>query len=319
MTMVLRHPETETNYFSGYLRRSGMRTENLVCPLFVSESGKNNRAMPGLSIASLRDLEKLVEKISDKRISSIILFGVPTTRTATGSIAMAKDGIIQKAISKIRSNFGSRLTILADVCVCQYNTSGHCGVVNSKGRVDNDSTTRLLAGIAASYVEAGANIVAPSAMMDGQVQAISIELSDRGLDAGILSYSAKHSSTLYAPFRSAAYAKARTVLDKSSYQLSYANPREAMREIEADINEGANMVMIKPALAYLDLIRMAKDTFDFPLAAQNVSGEYAMIKAAGMKGMIDEEEWKVNVLASIRRAGADRIISYFAMDVAEYL
>lgn len=317
--MVLQLRETDINYLGDYLKRSGMQIQNLVCPIFVSESRTKIETMPGLSFAPLRDLEENVERIVAKRIKSIILFGVPTTRTANGSNAMARDGIVQKAINKIRRHFGSRLTVLADVCVCQYNTTGHCGVVNERGKIDNDSTLGLLARIAVSHVEAGADVVAPSAMMDGQVQAIRRELKKRGLCARILSYSAKHSSPLYAPFRSAAFAEARTALDKSSYQLSYANPRQAMREIELDINEGADMVMIKPALPYLDLIRMAKDTFNFPLAAQNVSGEYAMIKAAAMQGLIDEEVCKVSVLGSIRRAGADRIISYFAADVAEYL
>jgi porphobilinogen synthase len=219
----------------------------------------------------------------------------------------------------IKAQFGRRVKVIADVCLCQYNTSGHCGITAKSGKVDNDATLGVLAKIAESQAEAGADTVAPSSMMDGQVHAIRTRLDDLGLDAGILSYSAKHASSLYAPFRSAAFAKSKTKIDKRSYQVSYANPRQAMREVEADIEEGADMVMIKPALAYLDLIRRAKDTFDFPLAAQNVSGEYAMIKAAGMRGWIDEEGWKVNAIGSIRRAGADNIISYFAEDIAKYL
>ena len=275
--------------------------------------------MPGLSIIPLRDVEERLEVVVEKGIRSVIIFGVPTTRTATGSIAMNSRGIVQIGLKNIKANFGSKLTLLADVCVCQYNASGHCGIVNERGKIDNDRTLELLAQIASSHVEAGADIVAPSAMMDGQVQAIRTALEIRGLSAGILSYSAKHASSLYAPFRSAAFAKSSVAVDKSTYQVSYANPRQVLREIEGDIEEGADMVMIKPALAYLDLIRQAKDTFGFPLAAQNVSGEYAMIKAAAMKGLIDEEEWKVNVVGSIRRAGADRIISYFAADIADYL
>ena len=317
--MALRRPETRLGHFSEYLKLCGLKKEHLVSPLFVSENKSSIGPMPGLSIASLDDIEDDVQKVSDKGISSIILFGVPSRRSADGKIAMDGEGIVQTATRRIRSHFGSSLTILTDVCTCQYNITGHCGIMDIGGRIDNDSTLELLAEIAVSQVQSGADIVAPSAMMDGQVQAIRTKLRDSGMKAAILSYSAKHSSSLYAPFRSAAFAKSRTELDKSSYQLSYANPRQAMREIETDINEGADMVMIKPAMAYLDLIRMAKDTFGFPLAAQNVSGEYAMIKAAGIRGLIDEEEWKVVTLGSIRRAGADRIISYFATDIARYL
>lgn len=313
----MRPPESQLDYFSDYLKLCGLQKENLISPLFVSENPAEIGSMPGLSISSLRDLEERLEKVVEKGIRSVIIFGVPTTRTATGSVAL--NDIVQKGLKNIRANFGSQLTLLTDVCVCQYNTSGHCGILDEYGKIDNDRTLELLAQIAASHVEAGADIVAPSAMMDGQVQAIRTALDIRGLRAGILSYSAKHSSSLYAPFRTVAFARSMVALDKSTYQVSYANPRQAMREIEADIEEGADMVMIKPALTYLDLIRQAKDTFDFPIAAQNVSGEYAMIKAAAMKGLIDEEEWKVNVVGSIKRAGADRIISYFAADIAEYL
>ena len=316
--MTMWSAESQLDYFSDYLKLCGLQKEHLICPLFVSDKPVEIGAMPGLSIAPLSDLEKRLEKVLERGIRSVIIFGVPTTRTVTGSVAMNLDGIVQKGLKNIRENFGSKLTLLTDVCMCQYNTSGHCGIVNDD-KIDNDRTLASLAQIAVSHVEAGADIVAPSAMMDGQVQEIRTALDLRGLTAGIMSYSAKHSSSLYAPFRSAAFAKSRTGLDKSTYQVSYANPREALREIESDIEEGADMVMIKPALAYLDLIRQAKDTFCFPLAAQNVSGEYAMIKAAAMKGMIDEEEWKVNVVGSIRRAGADRIISYFAEEIAEYL
>ena len=284
-------------------------------------------AMPGMTVSSLHNVVEHLQELVDRGIKSIILFGVPASRTPSGTTAMDRDGIIQKATRITKAHFGPRVTIVTDVCTCQYNTTGHCGIPDNsdwsgRGRrkfVDNDSTLDLLARIAASHAEAGSDVVAPSAMMDGQVGAIRIALQDRALDAAILSYSAKHASSLYSPFRSAAFAKSKGELDKSSYQVSYANPRQAMREIEMDIEEGADMVMIKPALAYLDLIRMAKEKFDFPLAAQNVSGEYAMIKAAGSRGYIDEEQWKVNLIGSIRRAGADKIISYFAADIADYL
>jgi porphobilinogen synthase len=311
--------EAVTDY-GELFRLCDLRKEHLVYPVFVSEKKKQIHAMPGLAISSIDDLEEQVQQVTDRGIGAIILFGVPTRRTADAASASDSHGIVQRAIEAIRSHFGWGLRIITDVCVCQYNTSGHCGLVTEGGKVDNDSTNRLLAGIAASHVRAGADIVAPSAMMDGQVKSIRTRLEDLDLNASILSYSAKHASSLYAPFRSAAFASdASRSIDKSTYQVSYANPRQAMREIEADIEEGADMVMIKPAMAYLDLIRMAKDRFNFPLAAQNVSGEYAMIKAASMMGLIDEEEWKVNSLAAIRRSGADRIISYFALDAASYL
>ena len=317
--MTLRQPETQVNYFAYYLRLCGLRSEHLVCPLFVSEDGRDIGSMPGQSIAQPQDINKKVQSIIDMGLSSVIIFGVPTTRTAEGLGAAAKDGIVQKTTRLIKAQFGARLKVITDVCLCQYNCSGHCGIGDGNSRIDNDQTLEVLADIAESHAEAGADVLAPSSMMDGQVHAIRTRLDDLGLEAAILSYSAKHASSLYAPFRSAAFAKSKTKIDKLSYQVSYANPRQAMREVEEDIEEGADMVMIKPALAYLDLISRAKETFEFPIAAQNVSGEYAMIKAAGMRGWINEEEWKVNVIGSIRRAGADRIISYFAEDIALYL
>jgi len=304
--------------FSTILESVGLRKGHLVLPVFVSEKQGKIDSMPGMAMIPVRELERHVQQITDSGISSIILFGVPSARDASGISAADEDGIVQRAVRAIKSRFGSSVSIMTDVCVCQYNASGHCGIVQG-GRVENDSTIHLLTEIAASHAEAGADFVAPSSMMDGQVYAIRTVLDDRRLGTGILSYSAKHASSLYTPFRAAAFARQNLKIDKSSYQVSYANPRQAMREIEADIREGADMVMIKPALAYLDLIAMAKDQFGFPLAAQNVSGEYAMIKQAALRGWIDEEEWKIHSLASIRRAGADRIISYFSLDVAEYL
>jgi porphobilinogen synthase len=249
----------------------------------------------------------------------VIIFGIPKSRDPIGSSAFDRKGIVQDAIREIKSSFGSAMSVATDVCICQYNLTGHCGIVSDDGKVNNDATLKILAKIAVSHTEAGADIIAPSAMMDGQVYAIKKELYSRGLDASVLSFSAKHASSLYTPFRSAAFAKMTKRLDKSSYQVSYTNSRIALREIETDIHEGADMVMIKPALMYLDLVRMVKNKFNYPVAVQNVSGEYAMIKAAAARGWIDEEEWKVCSLVSIKRAGADKIISYFVLDVAKYL
>jgi len=296
----------------------GLSKEHLIFPVFVSDRQGSINSMPGMSMVSVEKMTYYIETISGAGLSSIIIFGIPKIRDRNGSQVVGSDGVVQQAVKAIRSCFGKSINIVTDVCVCQYNLSGHCGILRNS-RVDNDATLKMLAEIAKSHAEAGADVVAPSSMMDGQVYAIRNALDDGGFRAKILSYSAKHASSLYTPFRSAAFAKAKLKIDKSSYQVSFANKRQAMMEIETDINEGADMVMIKPALAYLDLVRMAKDQFDFPIAVQNVSGEYAMIKAAAMQEWIDEEEWKVGSIASMRRAGADRIISYFSLDVAKYL
>ena len=296
--------------------RAGLRKEHLIFPVFVSDRQSDIGSMPGISIMPLAKIADHIQSIANAGISSVIVFGIPKTRNNNGSHAADRNGIVQQAVRAIKSGFGKSMNVTTDVCICQYNLSGHCGIIHG-GKVDNDATLKMLADIAKSHAEAGVDVVAPSSMMDGQVHAIKYALG--GFATKILSYSAKHASSLYTPFRSAAFAKARLQIDKSTYQVSYANKRQAMMEIETDINEGADMVMIKPALAYLDLVRMAKDRFNFPIAVQNVSGEYAMIKAAAMQGLIDEEEWKACCIASIRRAGADRIISYFSLDVAKYL
>ncbi|HXG07271.1 MAG TPA: porphobilinogen synthase [Nitrososphaera sp.] len=299
----------------------GLRKSHLIFPVFVSERPDQIESMPGISVTPVDKIEDHTQLILDAGISSVILFGIPRTRDHQGSQAFDENGVVQKATRTIKSVFGTSVKVVTDVCVCQYNLTGHCGIITKRGGVvDNDATLEVLSKIAASHAEAGADVVAPSSMMDGQVNAIKSALDARGLKASILSYSAKHSSSLYTPFRLAAFArKAKSRLDKSAYQVSYANPRQAIREIETDINEGADMVMVKPALAYLDLVRMIKDRFTVPIAVQNVSGEYAMIKAAAMQALIEEEDWKVSSIASIKRAGADRIISYFALDVAKYL
>lgn len=303
---------------SDVLSLAGLKLEHLICPLFVSEREQGAiSAMPGTPVATVRDVARHVQAIADAGIHSVIVFGIPNTRDGDGSAAGTQNGVVQRAVRDIKAAFGRSVDIVTDVCVCQYNLSGHCGILKNN-RVDNDSTLSALAKIAKSHAEAGADIVAPSAMMDGQVQAIRHALDENGYGARILSYSAKHASSLYTPFRSAAFAK-KGVIDKSSYQVPYANPKQAMREIAQDIEEGADMVMIKPSLAYLDLVRRAKEQFAVPVAVQNVSGEYAMIKAAAMRGWLNEEEWKIASIAAMKRAGADRIISYFALDVARHL
>ena len=298
----------------------------MVFPIFVQERGMeilSIKAMPEMRITPLSKTIGQVQKILDAGISSIIIFGIPKQRDESGgAYAYNKNGIVQRALSMIKGNFGNSINITTDVCLCQYNFSGHCGVFKDNGKIDNDSTLHILSDIATSHAEAGADIVAPSSMMDGQVLSIRRSLDKHGFkNTKILSYSAKYHSSLYTPFRSATFSNKCNYnkLNKSSYQIAYTNPKETMREIQSDIREGADMVMIKPSMAYLDIIYMIKKIFKFPLAVQNVSGEYAMVKAAGRRGWIEEEEAKVNSIVSIKRAGADRIVSYFAMDVARYL
>jgi porphobilinogen synthase len=298
----------------------------MIFPIFVQERGGeilSIKAMPEMKITPLSKIISEVQKILDNGISSIIIFGIPKQRDEGGGAnASNKNGIVQRALLMIKGNFGNSINVTTDVCLCQYNFSGHCGVFKDNGKVDNDSTLQILSDIATSHAEAGADVVAPSSMMDGQVLSIRRSLDKHGFKkTKILSYSVKYHSSLYTPFRSATFSNRSNYnkLNKSSYQIAYTNPKETMREIESDIREGADMVMIKPSMAYLDIVYMIKKIFKFPLAVQNVSGEYAMVKAAGRREWIEEEQVKVNSVISIKRAGADRIVSYFAMDVARYL
>ncbi len=298
----------------------------MIFPIFVRERGMeilSIKAMPEMKITPLSKTVSEVQKILDAGISSIIIFGIPKQRDENGATyASNKNGIVQRALSMIKGNFGNSINVTTDVCLCQYNFSGHCGVFKDSCKVDNDSTIEILSDIATSHAEAGADVVAPSSMMDGQVLSIRRSLDKHGFKkTKILSYSVKYHSSLYTPFRSATFSNRCNYnkLNKSSYQIAYTNPKETMREIESDIREGADMVMIKPSMAYLDIVYMIKKIFKFPLAVQNVSGEYAMVKAAGRRDWIEEEQVKVNSVVSIKRAGADRIVSYFAMDIARYL
>ena len=306
------------------LESVGMRKKHLIFPLFVQERPEEElriAMMPGITKVPVDKVTQRIHAIVDAGITSIIIFGIPKKRDDSGSLASSADGVVQQALRKIRKEYENQLNIITDVCLCQYTTSGHCGLINNN-QVDNDLTVDSLSKIALSHAEAGADIVAPSSMMDGQVYSIRKMLKSHGFQqTKILSYSVKQSSSLYVPFRSAAFCKTSkfNVIDKSSYQVSYANSRQILREIETDISEGADILMIKPGITSLDVICMIKEKFDFPIAMQNVSGEYAMIKAAAMHGWISEEEWKVGSIASIKRAGADMIISYFSMDIARYL
>jgi porphobilinogen synthase len=303
------------------LQEVRLSPSNLVAPVFVQEGLSKPEevgSLPEMMRLPLEHAADEVREITSLGIPAVIVFGIPTKKDDIGTSAFDDNGIVQRAVSLIRKELGDDVAIVTDVCLCQYTSKGHCGLVND-GKIDNDRSIDTLAKIAVSQARAGADIVAPSAMMDGQVKAIREGLDDNGFsDVAIMSYSAKHASPLYAPFRDAAHS-APKFGDRKSYQLSYADPRQAIREIELDINEGADIVMVKPAIAYLDLIYMARQMFDVPLAAYSVSGEYALVKAAARQGLIDEEAVTMELLTSIKRAGADIIITYFAKQAARTL
>ena len=273
--------------------------------------------MPGCYHISLDLLAEEVGEIANLGIPGVLPFGLPAEKDSTGTGAYDPEGIIQEAIKVIKKT-APDLLVVTDVCLCEYTDHGHCGVI-ANGTVDNDQTLELLARSALSHVEAGADLVAPSAMMDGQVRAIRSTLDDAGqATVPIMGYAAKYASAFYGPFRVAADSTPQFG-DRRSYQMDPANSRMAMREIETDIAEGADIVMVKPALAYLDVIRQARDKFDYPLAAYNVSGEFSLVKAAAQQGWVDERPITIELLTAIRRAGADIIISYHAKEVARWL
>jgi porphobilinogen synthase len=273
--------------------------------------------MAGINQWPLEYLGREAERIAALGIPAVLLFGIPNDKDEVGSQAYHPQGIIQQAIRRLKAETPETL-VITDVCLCEYTSHGHCGVIQN-GYVQNDESLKLLADMALSHVEAGADMVAPSDMMDGRVGAIRRTLDEHGFSqTPIMAYSAKFASGFYGPFREAAQS-APQFGDRRSYQMDPANAREALREIDLDIAEGADIVMVKPALAYLDVIRRVREHCDLPIAAYNVSGEFAMIKAAAQRGWIDERRITMEVLTGIRRAGADIIITYFAPDVAEWL
>jgi porphobilinogen synthase len=274
--------------------------------------------MPGMERLPLADVVTEVHSIAELKIPAVMVFGIPSHKDEHGTSAFTQNGIVQKTISEIRKNLGNDIAIMADVCLCQYTSSGHCGLVKGD-KIDNDSSLETLAKVAVSQAQAGVDVVSPSAMMDGQVKAIRQGLDDAGFhDVAIMSHSAKHRSSLYSPFKDMAHS-APQFGDRKTYQLPYTNPKEAMREVETDIQEGVDIVMIKPALAYLDLISMTREKFNVPIAAYSVSGEYALVKAAAMAGYIDEKEVTLEILTAIKRAGADMIVTYFSKGAAKTL
>jgi porphobilinogen synthase len=303
------------------LQETRLSPKDLIAPIFVQEGLKKIQQIPSMPDIQRMPLSKLVvevDRIMELGISAIILFGLPLQKDANAKSAFDGGGIVQKSIELLRKQFGSNLAIITDVCLCQYTSHGHCGLVVNK-KIDNDKTIDSLAKVAVSHARAGADIVAPSAMMDGQVQALRTALDNAGfVDVAIMGYSAKQASPLYAPFRDAAYS-APEFGDRRTYQMPFSNAREAMREIETDIAEGVDIVMIKPAIPYLDLVYTARQTTYVPICAYSVSGEYALIKAAAIKGWIDENSVMTEFITSIKRAGANMIITYHAKKMAELL
>jgi porphobilinogen synthase len=302
------------------VRETSLAPANLIYPLFVGP-GKDKvqpvSSMPGVAQLSVDHAVRECEEAHSLGIPAVILFGLPEHKDPVGSEAYDDDGIVPQAIREIKSQL-PELLVITDVCLCEYTDHGHCGVIKN-GDVDNDSTLELLAKESLSHARAGADIVAPSDMMDGRVGAIRKTLDENGFtQTAIMAYAAKYASGFYGPFREAAESTPQFG-DRRSYQMDPANSDEALREVAMDIREGADIVMVKPAMAYLDVVYRVKQKFGYPVAAYNVSGDYSMIKAAGQNGWIDEERIMMEVLYAIRRAGADMILTYFAKDAARFL
>jgi porphobilinogen synthase len=296
--------------------------KDLIAPIFVQEGLKKPQeieSMPGISRLPLSALAKEVEELSDLGVTAVILFGLPAAKDDRGSSAFDDRGIVQQSVEALRKGFGDKVAIITDVCLCQYTSHGHCGIVSAGGKIDNDSSAATLGRVAASHADAGADIVAPSAMMDGQVAAIRQALDDAGhADTAIMSYASKQASPLFAPFRDAAHSTPEFG-DRRTYQMPFANAREAMREIEQDIDEGADALIIKPAIPNLDLVYRASRETSLPICAYSVSGEYSLIKAAALEGWVDEDAIMTEFLTSIKRAGANMMITYHAKRMAKKL
>ena len=302
------------------VRETTLSVDDLILPLFVT-FGKGTKkpisSMPGHFQFSIDELLKEIKEVESLNIPAVILFGIPEEKDEVGSGAYIEDGIIQEAIKAIKDK-KSDLVIITDVCMCEYTNHGHCGIIK-EGDVDNDKTIELLAKEALTHAQAGADMVAPSDMMDGRVAAIREILDENGYDSiPIMSYAAKYASAFYGPFREAAESTPQFG-DRLSYQMDPGNTDEALREVQLDIEEGADIVMVKPALPYLDIIRRVKDEFDMPVAAYNVSGEFSMVKAAAQLDWVDGERVMMESLLSIKRAGADLILTYFAKEAAKLL
>jgi porphobilinogen synthase len=306
-----------TGALRALVRETRLDLDDFVMPLFVGPATQRNEELSPMGRFSVDDLAGEVEELVRLGVSAVILFGVPDEKDDEGSGAYDTDGIVQRALRELRPRF-PELVLMTDVCLCEYTAHGHCGLVED-GEVQNDATLDLLGRTAVSHAEAGADVVAPSDMMDGRVAALREALDDAGFEqTPIVSYAAKYASAFYGPFRVAAESTP-AFGDRRGYQMDPANVREALRECELDVAEGADVLMIKPAMPNLDVIRAVRDDFDLPVAAYNVSGEYAMLKAAAAKGWLDERQAAVETLTAIKRAGADFIVSYWAKELAGWL
>jgi porphobilinogen synthase len=299
------------------VRETRLSLDQFVMPLFVAPEPLRNDALPGMSRHSVDGVLREVEELVRLGVQAVILFGIPEDKDEQATGAWDDDGIVQRALRALRPRF-PELVLMTDVCLCEYTSHGHCGLIVD-GEVHNDQSLEVLARTAVSHVEAGADVVGPSDMMDGRVGAIRDALDDGGFESTpILAYSAKYASAFYGPFREAADSMP-SFGDRRGYQMDPANVREALRECELDLEEGADALMVKPALPYLDVIRAVRETFDVPVAAYNVSGEYAMVKAAAQNGWLDERQAALESLTAIKRAGADLILSYWTKDLAQWL
>jgi len=305
------------------VRENEIRPADLVMPYFVVETDdasfkKPIGSMPGQFQLSLQELEKTVGAAVKNGLNSLMLFGIPKVKDELATQAYADEGIVQEAVRRLKDRF-PELVIITDVCLCEYTSHGHCGIVHKGGEIQNDPTIDLLAKASLSHVRAGADMVAPSDMMDGRILAIREMLDDNGfMNTPIMSYAVKYASAFYGPFREAADSTPKFG-DRKTHQMDPANSREALREAEADLAEGADILMVKPGMPYLDVIRQLRDNFDTPIAAYNVSGEYSMVKAAAQNGWVDEQRMVMEMMTSFKRAGSDIVITYFAEDVLGWL
>ncbi|MHA1267436.1 MAG: porphobilinogen synthase [Candidatus Helarchaeota archaeon] len=322
----MKYPQTRlrrlrnTQLLRDIVAETKLQIEDFIYPLFISEKISHRQlieAMPDQFQISLKDLSKIVNESSKLGVQAFLLFGIPAVKDAEGTSAFAENGIIQQAVRQLKAEFSSNVLLITDICMCEYTNHGHCGILKNS-KVDNDLTLQYLEKIAISHARAGADFVAPSAMMDGQVRQIRRALDAEGFNnIGIMSYAAKFASNFYSPFRSAAES-APSFGDRKDYQMDFRNPHEALREVQLDLEEGADIIMVKPALAYLDILYRVKTEFQVPTAAYNVSGEYAMLYNAINQKIIPEAAL-LEILIAIKRAGADLIISYFTPQIAKIL
>ena len=311
----------QTQNIRDMVSETKLNKKSLIYPLFIQEGKgikEEIKAMPNQFRYSIDKINFEIENLLKMGIKSVLLFGIPDKKDCTGTSAYIDDGIIQKALREIKRNF-SEITCITDVCMCEYTDHGHCGILDKNNMVDNDKTIKILSKIAISHIESGADIVAPSDMMDGRIREIRTALDEKGfINIPIISYAIKYASAFYGPFREAADS-APAFGDRKTYQMDYRNRNEALKEALYDIQEGADIIMVKPALSYLDIIRDIKNNINLPVCAYSVSGEYSMIKIAGKNGIIDEDKIIIETTTSMYRAGTDILITYFAKDIAKFI